>query len=253
MCTVILLKRSDHPWPVMLAANRDERLARQWGRPAPWWPDRPGVVGGRDQLGGGTWMGVNRHGVVAVVLNRRGSLGPAPGKRSRGELPLLALENGSAQMAAAAIAALDAGAWRSFNMVVADATGAAFHLRGLGDGHPAPMPLADGFHMITSSDPNDMTRARVALHLPRFRAAPPPDTDDYGAWRALITDRSGMPEEQLHRVPHDGYGTVCSSVLGLAKQAAPVWLFTAAPDPARFARVELSCQDRADMAIRRQP
>ena len=54
-------------------------------------------------------MGVNRHGVVAAVLNRPGSLGPAPGKRSRGELPLLALEHDLAAAAAAAIAALDAG------------------------------------------------------------------------------------------------------------------------------------------------
>jgi len=120
-------------------------------------------------------MGVNRHRVVAVVLNRRGTLGPAPGKRSRGELPLLALEHCSAEAAADTIAALDAAQWRSFNMVVADATGATFFLRGLGVDRPESMLLADGLHMITSSDPNDMTRERVARHLPRFRTAPPPD------------------------------------------------------------------------------
>lgn len=240
MCTVVLLKRSHHLWPVMLAANRDERLDRPWDPPAEWWPDWPGVVAGLDLLGEGTWMGLNRHHVVAVVLNRRGSLGPAPGKRSRGELPLLALENRSAWAAASAIAALDAGAWRSFNMVVADATGAAFYLRGLGYGHPEQMPLADGFHMITSSDPNDMLRERVARHLPRFRSAPSPETDDYAAWQRLITDRSGAAEEQLHIVPRNGYGTVCSSVLGLARQEAPVWLFTASSDAASFKRVDLS-------------
>ena len=233
MCTVVLLKRSNHPWPVMLAANRDERLDRPWDPPAHWWLDRPGVVAGRDRLGGGTWMGLNRHGVAAVVLNRRGSLGPAPGKRSRGELPLMALEHRSAEAAASAIAALEAGAWRSFN-------GAAFFVRGLGEGHPEQMPLADGVHMITSSDPDDMTRERVVRHLPRFRAAPPPDTDGYAAWRTLITDRSGVADEQLHIVPRNGYGTVCSSLLGLAPQAAPVWLFTASADAARFERVELS-------------
>lgn len=225
---------------MMLAANRDERLHRPWDPPAEWWPDRPGVVAGRDRLGEGTWMGLNRHHMVAVVLNRRGSLGPAPGKRSRGELPLLALENRFASAAASAIAALDAGAWRSFNMVVADATGAAYWLRGLGSRHPEQMPLADGFHMITSSDPNDMTRKRVVRHLPRFRSAPPPETDDYTAWRTLITDRSGAGDEQLHVVPRDGYGTVCSSVLGLARQEAPVWLFTASSDAASFKHVDLS-------------
>ena len=240
MCTVVLLKRSDHPWPVMVAGNRAERFERPWDPPAAWWPDRPGVVAGRDRSGGGTWMGVNRHRVMAVVLNRRGSLGPAPGKRSRGELPLMALEHSSAEAAASAIAALDAGEWRSFNMVVADATGAVFFLRGLGEGRAELMPMADGLHMITSSDPDDMTRGRVARHLKRFRAAPPPDEDDWGAWRALITDRSGAAAEQLHVVPRNGYGTVCSSLLGLANQEPPVWLFTASADAASFESVDLS-------------
>ena len=91
MCTVVLLIRPGHAWPLLLAANRDERLDRAWDPPAAHWPDQPDVVAGRDRSGGGTWMGVNQAGVVAAVLNRQGSLGPAPGKRSRGELPLLAL------------------------------------------------------------------------------------------------------------------------------------------------------------------
>ena len=127
-------------------------------------------------------------------------------------------------------------------MVVADATGAAFCLRGLGYGHPEQMPLADGFHMITSSDPNDMTRERVARHLPRFRSAPSPETDDYAAWRTLITDRSGAGDEQLHVVPRHGCCASASadSVLELARQRHPVWLFTKSSDAASFKRVDLS-------------
>ena len=93
MCTVVVLIRPAHAWPLVLAANRDEMLNRAWDPPAGHWPDRPGIIAGRDRSGGGTWMGVNRDGVVAAVLNRPGSLGPAAGKRSRGELPLLALEH----------------------------------------------------------------------------------------------------------------------------------------------------------------
>ena len=232
MCTVVLMIRSEHPWPLMLASNRDERLDRAWDPPAVWWPDRPGVVAGRDRSGGGTWMGVNRHKVVATVLNRRGSLGPAPGKRSRGELPLLALEHVSADAAADSIAALDGAQWRSFNMVVADSTGAAFFLRGLGAGRPDVIPLAPGLHMITSRDPGDLTSERVARHLPRFRAAPPPDADDWSTWCAILTDRSGAAAEQINVVPRSGYWTVCSSLVGVAKEGAPVWRFTSAPPDA---------------------
>ena len=49
---------------------------------------RPGSLGGRDELSGGTWLAVNEHGVCAGLTNQ--PLGDAkdPSKRSRGELPL---------------------------------------------------------------------------------------------------------------------------------------------------------------------
>src|SRR5579859_5935712 len=151
MCTVVLLIRPGHTWPVLLAANRDEMLERAWDPPAAYWPDQPGVTAGRDRSGGGTWMGINRHGVAAAVLNRPGSLGPAAGKRSRGELPLLALAHASAADAAEAIAATDAAAWRSYNLVLADHRGAIF-VRGLGRGRPESRPLLPGLHMVTAHE-----------------------------------------------------------------------------------------------------
>ena len=44
MCTVITLIRPGHAWPIVLAANRDESLHRDWDLPAEHWPDRPGVI-----------------------------------------------------------------------------------------------------------------------------------------------------------------------------------------------------------------
>src|SRR4051812_14774699 len=120
MCTVVVLVRPGHAYPLLLAANRDEHRKRLWDSPAAHWPDLPGVVAGRDRTAGGTWMGVNRSGVVAAVLNRAGTLGPILGKHSRGELPLLALRHDSAAAAAAAVSRMDAGNWRDFNMVIAD-------------------------------------------------------------------------------------------------------------------------------------
>jgi len=212
----------------MLAANRDERLDRAWDKPAALWPERPGVVAGRDRTAGGTWMGVNRSGVVAAVLNRQGSLGPALGKRSRGELPLLALEHVSARLAAAAIAGLDAGAWRGFNLVLADAAGAVF-VRGLGHGRPQALDLPPGVHMVTAHDPDDPDSPRVARHLPRFAAAPPPDPEEWGAWQAIVADRSGAAGEQINVVPRGGFGTVCSSLLAVSAQCRVDWRFAAGP------------------------
>ncbi|MBV9784037.1 MAG: NRDE family protein [Acidisphaera sp.] len=240
MCTVVLLARPGHAWPLLLAANRDEMLERVWDPPGTHWPELPDVVAGRDRSGGGTWLGLNRQGVVAAVLNRPGSLGPMPGKRSRGELPLLGLAHASAAAAAGAMAGLDARAWRSFNMVLADRT-EAFFVRGLGAGSPQVQRLAPGLHMITARDPDDMASPRVARHLPGLRAAPPPEPpDDWAAWRTLIADRSGAVESQINVVPHAGFGTVCSSLIGLSAGGEPLWLFAPGPpDRTEFAPVPL--------------
>jgi uncharacterized protein with NRDE domain len=57
MCSVVLLLRPGHDWPVIVGANRDEMADRPWAAPARHWPDRPHVVAGLDKLAGGSWLG----------------------------------------------------------------------------------------------------------------------------------------------------------------------------------------------------
>jgi uncharacterized protein with NRDE domain len=228
MCTVILLIRPGHQWPLVLAANRDEMLERAWDPPGGYWPDLPGVVAGRDRTAGGTWMGVNGANVAVAVLNRPGSLGPAAGKRSRGELPLRALEHASASDAVATICRADAGCWRSFNLVIADRS-EAFFIRGLGHGQPEATRLTPGLHMITAHDPDDRESPRVARHLDRFREAEPPNPGNWGVWQAILADRTGNSGEQINVVPRGGFGTVCSSLVALPATGRWLWLFAAGP------------------------
>jgi hypothetical protein len=225
VCTVVVSVR---PRLILLAANRDERLDRPWDPPAAWWPDHLGVVAGRDRAGGGTWMGINRHGVVAAVLNRPGTLGPLAGKRSRGELPLMALDHPTATVATDALTRLDAAAWRGFNLVLADATGAWF-LRGVGHGRPGATRLPDGVSMITAHDPNDLGSPRTARHLASLEATEPTHPAHWDAWRSILADRRGESAEQINVVPHKGFGTVCSSFVALAPGSSPLWLFAAGP------------------------
>ena len=62
MCTLVILRRPGHDWPLLLGANRDEMKDRPWDAPARHWDDRPEVVAGRDRLSGGSWLGVNKDG-----------------------------------------------------------------------------------------------------------------------------------------------------------------------------------------------
>src|SRR5205807_81173 len=194
MCTLVILRRPGHRWPVLIGANRDEMIDRPSRAPARHWPDRPEVVGGLDELAGGSWLGINDWGVAAAVLNRQGSLGPAAGRRSRGELVLEALDHADAVDAAAALSHLDPTAYRSFNLILADNRD-AFWLKHGGSGRIEAHPIDEGLSLIAAGDLNEMATSRLALAEPRFRAAPPPDPerDEFTAWQALLGDATVPP------------------------------------------------------------
>ena len=179
-------------------------------------------------------MGVNQAGLVAAVLNRTGSLGPAEGKRSRGTLPLLALDHGSAAAAAQALGALRGSDYRSFNLVLADGAGVWF-VRNDDRGALTVTELAPGLHMMTAREPDDTSSARVARHLPRFRGAAAPEPPDWGEWPALLADGAGSRDAALNVPPEGGFGTVCSSLLGITAGRHVSWLFAAGrPGEAAF-------------------
>ncbi|HWB49614.1 MAG TPA: NRDE family protein [Stellaceae bacterium] len=220
MCTLVILRRPEHPWPVIIGANRDEMLTRPARPPARHWPDRPDVVAGLDELAGGSWLGLNDWGVAAAVLNRHGSLGPAPGQRSRGELVLEALDHPDAVAAAEALAHLDPGSYRTFNLIVADNRD-AFWLRHADGRNIDAWPIPEGLSLIDSGELNRPNNRRVTLAAPRFRAAAPPDpdADDWADWQGLLADTespAGEPPENAlrFRMPH-GYGTVSSALIAL--------------------------------------
>src|SRR5918912_1275394 len=73
MCLLALLYRVASDAPVVVGANREEFYARGG--------DPPQVLGGAavagvDPLAGGTWLGVNAHGLLVAVTNRRKSSVP---------------------------------------------------------------------------------------------------------------------------------------------------------------------------------
>jgi hypothetical protein len=249
VCTVVSLHRPGHTWPLLLAANRDEMQNRPWQEPARHWPDHPGVVAGRDQEAGGTWLGVNDQGVAAAILNRVGSLGPADDKKSRGILPLLALDQNNANEAAQAVCALDGSDFRPFNMVIADAGGAIW-IRWAGvepDGHPTAQAIPEGLHMLTAFDLDDRVSPRVTRHLPLFRAAPVPDPDQdlWDGWIDRLADRSrddtNIESGAVLIEAPGGFATVSSSLIALAEEPGrTIWKFAAgAPDKAPFLPVSV--------------
>ena len=244
MCTIVILNRPDHDWPILIAANRDERLDRPWLSPAAHWPDRPDIVAGQDELAGGSWLGLNGSGVAAAVLNREGTLGPEAGKRSRGELVLDALDYADALDAADALSALDSRAYRPFNLVVADNRDAFLLTHRGGSQGIAVDPLPEGLSMVTAMERDDPESPRIRLYRPRFLAVQPPDPDagDWRAWEALLASRDreegstsggALFIDPTPGVEAGGFGTVSSSLIALPaiarNEPRPIWRFASGP------------------------
>lgn len=233
MCTVVILRRPGHDWPLLLAANRDEMAGRPWKGPGRHWPDRPEVVGGIDLESGGSWLARNDHGVVAAVLNRVGTLGPAPDKRSRGELVLDAVDHADAGAAAMALADLDPGAWRPFNLVVGDNASAWWVASREGARAVVVERIPEGLSMLTARELNDESSPRIAHYLPRFRAAaePEPSDGDWADWRDLLAGRDSDSDAfgAMCIVSGTGFGTLSSSLMALpapgAEDSRGTWLF----------------------------
>lgn len=73
MCLIALAIDQSRRFPLVVAANRDEFLARPAARLG-WWPasaDTPAILAGRDIESGGTWLGLTAQGRLAMLTNVR--------------------------------------------------------------------------------------------------------------------------------------------------------------------------------------
>ncbi|MBL8601762.1 MAG: NRDE family protein [Myxococcales bacterium] len=121
MCTLVAYSRVHPQAGLIIAANRDEFVHRPSAPPAVLEAGAEVLLGGRDLEAGGTWLGVTRRGFFVGLTNQRTPLGRAGPWRSRGEVVLAVLRQGSTAAAAAYLRALDPRHYRPFNLFFGDA------------------------------------------------------------------------------------------------------------------------------------
>ena len=85
MCLILFSYAKQPGYPLILLANRDEFFERAT-LPLAAWKDAPGIFGGRDLKGNGTWLGISRAGRMAALTNYRDPAAQKSQAPSRGLL-----------------------------------------------------------------------------------------------------------------------------------------------------------------------
>jgi len=211
MCTIVLLKNVIPGYPLAIATNRDEVLSRKSEPPsvradARAWDGASSFLAPRDLQRGGTWVGVNHHGVFAGLTNRNDVTGK-PSRTTRGNLPYIALKHQTAKDAYQELIAVSGSDFNGFYMLVADrddcyllgGNGLAISGREVADGI-----IAVTNHGVGSQDGPEIPR-RVSWIL-----------TEWDGIRYNLSSMYQRPEEQLgaaHFTPllsihdEDRYGT----------------------------------------------
>jgi uncharacterized protein with NRDE domain len=249
---LILFAWDAHPaYELVLAANRDEFHDRA-AAPAAFWPDRSGILAGRDLEAGGSWLGVTRGGRFAAVTNyREQDRAATPGARSRGLLVNAWLDGDGAPAQAARTVAATGAEYRGFNLLLGQ-PGELVYLSNRGSGPQAVTAGVHGLsnHLLDTDWPKVRTgRARLAALL-REEAleaealftllgdAEPVDGSLPVGMAARLAPEN-LARQLFIRSPV--YGTRCSTVLLLGRDGRVLFeerRFDAAGEPAGTARFE---------------
>ncbi|MFN4261408.1 MAG: NRDE family protein [Gemmataceae bacterium] len=213
MCLLALLFRVVDDAPVVVGANREEAYARG-GEPPRLLEGTHRIVAGSDPVAGGTWLGVNEHGVLVAVTNRP-KTEPPPQPRSRGLLTRDLLEEPTAAAAVErAIAAFNGSAYAGCNLLCVDAHSATVIHAG---DWLRVRPLPPGIHVLTAQDVNDIHDPRIAFALGWLHEREPRNADQaVSALRQLCALPGPDTPPMCLRGPTGG--TVSSSIIVLRKQ-----------------------------------
>lgn len=240
MCILSVVYRVVPECPVFVLTNRDESTERPSLAPhARALPNQIRWFGGSDARAGGTWFGINQHGLMAVITNRKKAALP-PNPPSRGLLCRDALGHESAKNAADwVLSELSQHEYAGFNLVLlslddawvieaADSTAAT--------------RLEPGIHSISNGPLASRDDARVQLAQSLVTQMVDEETD----WRSYLprakqicsvhaTEKS--PGMCLHG---ENWGTVGSTIAALTGNPVNALYLYAPGPPCRTPYVDYS-------------
>ncbi|OMO54555.1 hypothetical protein COLO4_36415 [Corchorus olitorius] len=116
-----------------------------------WWDDHE-ILGGRDEVAGGTWSACSRQGRVAFLTNVL-ELHTLPDAKSRGGLPVLFLESTKSPMEFAEELVKEAHKYNGFNLILADIPSKSMvYVSNRPKGEPISIQLVSpGLHILSNA------------------------------------------------------------------------------------------------------
>ncbi len=221
MCTLALYFQEFEDYPLVIAANRDEFFARP-SEPPRILATKPVVLAGIDLLAGGTWLGVNEHGLVAGILNRRSETKRRQTAiRSRGLLCLDMLSAGDPEQARSLLDKADGLSYQPFNLLIANAE-AAFVSYNQGE-VISTCRLRKGLHVLSNTAIYDSRSQKVEYAHALFSSAGERFLGEQETNSRLSSMKRALADHTLRSelsdakdaicVHTEAYGTVSSSLI----------------------------------------
>ncbi|MCA9215976.1 MAG: NRDE family protein [Planctomycetales bacterium] len=219
--------------PILIAANREEFYERPT-QPPSIQSGKPRVLCGTDLQAGGTWLGVNQHGLFIGVLNRRRA-NPGFPSRSRGTLCRELLKSHSAQHARdMAMEEMSSGRYDGANFVCVDAeSGWVVH----GGDDLNTVEMREGLNIIAGGDLNDPRDGRVDMARRLLTLQTLDSPVKFLAVASKVFARAPSPPGRPSIVIRDkDRGTVSSTLIALGKKPRDAIYQYApnAPDRSKF-------------------
>ncbi|MGC4115321.1 MAG: NRDE family protein [Myxococcales bacterium] len=213
MCTLLLAHRIFPGAPLVVAANRDEMLARASAPPA-LVQGEPRALMPKDLVAGGSWLGLNERGLFVGITNRAGQP-PDKSRKSRGALVVEALKAPDAATLHERLAGLDAHRYNPFHLLYSD--GAKAFVTWCDGAKVRQQTLEMGLHVITERSMGGDDRGRTERLRRLFEeklARKPPELEPF---KALLT---------LHGPEGDPLGGSCvhADVMGYGTRSGFVYL-----------------------------
>jgi uncharacterized protein with NRDE domain len=241
MCWIAVLFHVNAHYPLIVAANREESRTRPSRAPFQW-AGSPAVWAGRDELAGGTWLGVNATGLVAAVTNRPVDSRDAS-LRSRGLLCLDTLHCDSPGSARSFfVDELSRRRFNPFNLLCVN------HVEGwVGTWQGDVRDLEPGIHVVSNfGDVDDDTRPIVREVQNRIASidVASPVIEELFASLGSVAAQTDQPVP-LSRASGD-YGTVSSSLVAVNADGtvAAYWHAPGPPSEVPYSPVPLSSAER---------